>query len=218
MKVSTDACIQGAWTRVAPDCKTILDIGAGTGLLSLMLAQRAPEAQILGLENQSDAVKQAEENVAASAYAHQVQILQADASTWSGQQNFDLIICNPPFFKDALRGPNASRNAARHVALLDADCLIRICMEMLVPAGQASFLWPTDAHEQFVCAALKSGLHLQQELRIAHRPGARPTRVVGIFGRTRPELSQSETLLIKDETEGYSVAFRQLLAPYYLSL
>ncbi|MBS1615361.1 MAG: methyltransferase [Bacteroidetes bacterium] len=216
MKVSTDACIQGAWTPVPSDCKHILDIGAGTGLLSLMLAQRAPDAQILALENQSEARHQAAENMAASEYAQRLHILHADASAWSGPQTFDLILCNPPFFKNSLLGPNASRNAARHITSLDAQCLIRLSLEHLTQEGNASFLWPLEAHEQFVALACQSGLYLQQELRIAHRPDARPARVVGIYGRNIPEEILSESLLIKDESDSYSAAFQQLLQPYYL--
>lgn len=218
MKVSTDACIQGAWTPIPPVCKHVLDIGAGTGLLCLMLAQRAPDAQILGLENHPEAAAQAMENRNASSFAHRLQILQQDASAWAAQPIFDLIVCNPPFFKSSLLGPDTSRNAARHIHSLDAPCLIRLSLELLTPDGRASFLWPTELHEQFAHTARQSGLYLQRELRIAHRPAGQPTRVVGLFGRTRPESIGSEMLQIRDERENYSEAFQQLLRPYYLFL
>ena len=101
MKVSTDACILGAWAPL-PASGSVLDVGAGTGLLSLMIAQREESLQIDGLEIDDDAAKQATENVAASPWADRVSILNADARSFHPSHRYDLIISNPPFFINSL--------------------------------------------------------------------------------------------------------------------
>jgi tRNA1Val (adenine37-N6)-methyltransferase len=114
MKVSTDACIQGAWTPVPHGACRILDAGAGTGLLSLMLAQRAPEVMIDALEIDEAAAIQAGENISASAFADRIHIHHQDVRSFQPEDQYDLIICNPPFFINSLNSPEAARNLARH--------------------------------------------------------------------------------------------------------
>jgi tRNA1Val (adenine37-N6)-methyltransferase len=218
MKVSTDACIQAAWTPIPPYCRSILDVGAGTGLLSLMLAQRAPNVEILALENDAAAAQQAAENAGASPFAARVEVVHADASAWSCGERFDLIICNPPFFKNSLQGPDARRNQARHMSSLDAACLIRLTLAQLAPEGLASFLWPEEVHEAFAEEAQQAGVFLLKELRICHRAGSRVGRVAGIFGRNKPLDVALKTLFIKDSSDGYTEDFRDLLRDFYLAL
>ena len=185
MKVSTDACIQGAWTPLPTICRKVLDLGAGTGLLSLMIAQRAKEAEIVVLEIEADAVAQATENIVASPYASRVRAVHADATQWECSDSFDLIICNPPFFKNALHGPDPQRNQARHIAGLDAACLVQLVLEWLSQEGLASFLWPPEMYHEFVKLAGEKGLYLQRQLSICHRAGGRVGRMIGIFGRQK---------------------------------
>ena len=218
MKVSTDACIQGAWTPVGPETKQVLDIGAGTGLLSLMLVQRAPQAMIDAVELDKAASTQALENVLTSQFSDRIRVINADASQWQSSDGYDLIICNPPFFHNALLGPDTSRNAARHVDALDAGSLIRLSLELLMPNGTASFLWPHDVFNSFKEQAVASGLHLHHQLNIQHRPGSPVTRIIGLFGKTQPQSSKEDTLTIKDNTEQYTPGFVALLRPFYLHL
>src|SRR5262245_25570320 len=104
MKVSTDACIQGAWTPIEENVRNVLDIGTGTGLLSLMLAQRKPGIRIEAIEIEEQAYKQAAENVAYSPWAEQIHVIPGDVRNDSLNRKFDLIVCNPPFFQNSLLG------------------------------------------------------------------------------------------------------------------
>jgi tRNA1Val (adenine37-N6)-methyltransferase len=216
MKVSTDACIQGAWTPIATDAKHVLDIGAGTGLLSLMIAQRAPQVSIDALEMDAETAAQASDNAAASAFADRIHVTQVDATKWQPAMSYDLIICNPPFFQNALKGPDAARNQARHSGALDMPALIELT-QCLAPNGIASFLWPRAEHDIFVEKANAAGLYLIAQLNIRHLVRSVVSRVVGIYSRM-PSSPVIENLVIKDETDNYTEQFIKLLSPFYLNL
>ena len=218
MKVSTDACIQGAWTPLAPNMRRILDIGAGTGLLSLMMAQRAPDARIDALELHEAAAVQAAENAAASPFADRIHVHHIDATNWTVPYLYEYIICNPPFFKDSLLGPDAARNAARHGASLNPAALIDIICRHLAPHGTASVMWPEEAHHAFVSLAAARGLYLQRSLQVRDRAATRVTRVIGIYGRAVAEAPLTETLVIKTASGAYTADFAGLLATFYLYL
>ena len=119
MKVGTDGVLLGAWADVkstslqANRSTSILDVGTGTGLIALMAAQRNPEAHIIAIDVNPDAVLQAQENVGASPFANRVIVRQADFRK-GFEGLFDAILCNPPYFENALRCPDASRSTARH--------------------------------------------------------------------------------------------------------
>ena len=219
MKVSTDACILGAWTPLETAPSRVLDVGAGTGLLSLMLAQRLPEAQIHALELEPLAAAQAAENVAASPFANRIQVTQTDASQWTAPALFDLVIVNPPFFKNALTGPDAARNAARHTGTLNAASLAMIIGNSLNAGGIAAVLWPPAEHAYFEKVMVQAGFFLHDSCSISHRAGSAVTRVIGIYKKEFPAGAiRAQTLAIRDENDRYTPAFATLLSPFYLQL
>jgi tRNA1Val (adenine37-N6)-methyltransferase len=218
MKVSTDACIQGAWTPLRPEIRRVLDVGAGTGLLSMMIAQRLPGVHVDAIELNEAAAAQAKENVASSPFADRIHIIKGDAASWNAGERYDLIVCNPPFFKSALLGPDKHRNAARHIDSLDAATLAKIILDHLATNGTASFLWPVKEFEAFKIAAGEVGLYLAQRLNIRHRATSPVTRVIGIWQKLAPASYISEELMIRASNEAYSQEFADLLRPFYLSL
>jgi len=218
MKVSTDACIQGAWTPLPDGIGRVLDIGTGTGLLSLMLAQRLPEAQFDAIELDASAAGQASQNVAASPFANRIAVRHADANTWEPRSLYDLIICNPPFFSNSLKGPHAARNAARHTDALKPQSLIETLLRNLSTAGTASILLPPAEHEGFHKLSAVSGLYLQQFLQVRDREESRITRHVGIYSTTPAHEVPFEELHIKNPDGSYTPAFMDLLRPFYLNL
>ena len=111
MKVGTDGVLLGAWAEGG--C-TILDIGTGTGLVALMMAQRFEDAQVVGIDIDPDASEQARENVAASPFASRISILHTSLQAFSTERKFDAIVSNPPYFEHSLKNPDAARAAARH--------------------------------------------------------------------------------------------------------
>lgn len=157
MKVSTDACIQGAWTPIANDVVDVLDIGTGTGLLSLMLAQRNSSIHIDAIELDADAAIQAKENASASPWADRVQMMQGDVTTHQFTKQYDMVICNPPFFNNSLLGDDAQRNSVRHTISLSYDALLAVLQNVLKPTGYAAVLLPAAEHEIWQNLLLKNG-------------------------------------------------------------
>ena len=98
MKVGTDGTLLGAWSQASAGLCRVLDVGTGTGLIALMMAQRYPEAQVIAIDIDEKAVFQAQENVSASPFADRIKVLEADVQTFEDSVKFDSIVCNPPFF------------------------------------------------------------------------------------------------------------------------
>jgi tRNA1Val (adenine37-N6)-methyltransferase len=217
MKVSTDACIQGAWTPIVSSVKQVLDIGAGTGLLSLMLAQRAEQIHIDALELDSAAAKQAMQNIAQSKFANQIDVHQIDATLFQSNYAYDLIICNPPFFNNSLKGPDQQRNLARHTDSLTPQQLIQVIVTHLAVGAYAAILLPITEALQWEELAQLQGLYSFIRLMIqpfAHTPA---NRVVLLCATQKAPLIE-ESLIIYDEPKQYSQAFIDLMHPYYLYL
>lgn len=219
MKVSTDACIQGAWTPLPAGDIRVLDIGAGTGLLSLMLAQRYPQAVIDAVEIDEAAAAQAAENIAGSSFSGRITVHHADARIFMPGCQYDVIICNPPFFRSSLLGPDAMRNAARHDLHLHQKDLLSIFARLLLPGGYASLLWPVAEMTRWDQTATTGfGWTRRSTLHVRDNDSAGIHRQISLYGRG-PEPAADTFLSIKNVSGGdYSEAFKDLLAPFYLSL
>ena len=217
MKVSTDACIQGAWTPLLPGPIRVLDIGAGTALLSLMVAQRNPFAIIDAVEIDNEAAVQATMNVANSPFAGRITIHQADAKTFPVNTPYDLLICNPPFFKDSLLGDDQGRNAARHNLFLQQQDLLDIMDRHLSPEGHASVMWPPPEMDRWNNLVERLGWTALEMLPVRDNEHARIHRVVGLYSRNA-EPGLTTTLYIKNADGSYTNMFKELLSPFYLNI
>ena len=217
MKVSTDACIQGAWTPIAKGIHRVLDIGAGTGLLSLMLAQRNENLIFDALEIDELAAKQAEENAANSPFAQQINVHKTDAKKWQANELYDLIICNPPFFSKSLKGEDSQRNLARHNDDFSFEELIKILEINLENKGQASILLPTSELPRWEKSLENSELNTIQMLFIKPFAHSKPNRVIIILGKNISEI-KNEELVIYEAPKQYTEEFTNLLRPFYLHL
>lgn len=221
MKVCTDACIQGAFTAAylharEREVQRVLDIGTGTGLLSLMLAQQLPAA-ITGIELDTAAAEQARENFGASPWAERLQVTQSDIRDLPANALYDFIISNPPFYEGSLKSGDALRNSAMHATNLSYQELLQAIAAHLQADGQCSILLPYIAFQSFRQLAATEGFFPQQILEVKQSVRHDHFRAVGIFGReaVTPGIS---SLSIYDEGNVYTAAFRALLQPYYLYL
>ncbi|MCA8830685.1 tRNA1(Val) (adenine(37)-N6)-methyltransferase [Hymenobacter pini] len=221
MKVCTDACVLGAVAPVA-GARRILDVGTGTGLLALMAAQRNPTAYLEAVELDEAAAAQAAANFAASQWAERLVLhpvpLAALAATHP--QPFDLILCNPPFFRNSLRSPSAQRTTARHTAAdtLTFGELAGFAARFLMPGGQLTVLLPPPEMKQFEQEAAAVGLHPVFRLILYHRPGSKPLRHITTFSRQPGLVQQQELPLHEATSEDYSAWFREALGPFYLAI
>jgi len=217
MKVSTDACIQGGWTPIESDVKNILDIGAGTGLLSLMLAQRTNKCLIDAIELDEDAAKQTQENFKNSPWNERLHCIHADAKTFLFDKKYDLIICNPPFFKNSLLGDDAKRNQARHTLSFSLEDLTNVIDVNLCDNGFASVLLPVTEQKQWMKLLYKNAFTVSHQLNIHPSKGKAANRIITVCSRKVFTTSHKD-LFIRNEENNYSEDFEKLMRPFYLSL
>ena len=215
MKVGTDGVLLGAWARVE-HCGHILDIGTGTGLLSLMAAQRSP-ADIVALDLDGNAVAQAADNVAASPWGQRIQVLEADIKTWHHEPVFDAILCNPPFFDKSLKSPDAARTMARHTDTLTFDELTRSVSRLLAPDGEFSVVIPYDRANDMVVSAACHGLFTSRRTIVHPVEGGIAKRILMAFTREGAP-HQPERLCIHDVGRHYTPEYVAMMHPFYLKL
>lgn len=217
MKVTTDACIFGAYADIS-ETKKILDIGTGTGLVAMMLAQRT-KAQIDAVEIESSAYNQAVTNIQESIFQDQINIFNTSIqlfSTRSEQQNlYDLIVSNPPFFQNHLKSEETTRNNSLHTDTLSFEDLIHSVLRLISSVGTFVILLPLHESSIFEELSIPQGLYPQKKLTIRHRKDTKILRIITTFGFTKTQ-TQEENLIIKNPDESYSLAFEMLLKDYYL--
>jgi len=218
MKVSTDACILGAWTPISEHAKNVLDIGTGTGLLALMLAQRNRGISIDAIELDSSAAGQAMENTVSSPYSSRINVIQDDVLSFDFQKKYDLIVCNPPFFQNSLQSPDKARNIARHTVSLAHAQLVNTFDKLLFLNGHASVLLPFSALDEWKKLLSDKGYCIIRQLNIAPRANATQNRVVTLITKSPTKVSETENMFIYDFDNGYSKEAISLLGPFYLNL
>jgi tRNA1Val (adenine37-N6)-methyltransferase len=213
MKVTTDSCILGAYTDVR-GAKSILDIGTGTGLLSLMIAQRS-EAKIDTIEIDKSAYNQAVVNVNESIFKEKITIHNSSIQDYISEKFYNLIISNPPFFQNHLKSETESRNNSLHTDTLSFEDLLSSVLRLLSPNGTFVVLLPLYESSVFEQLAILQELYPQKKLTIRHRKGSKILRIITTFGRIKQEIINEE-LIIKNPDESYTPDFQVLLRDYYL--
>lgn len=218
MKVCTDACIFGA-VSMFPSAETILDIGTGTGLLSFMLAQRYPTSQITALEIDENAVQQARENSAESPFAKRITILQTPVQDYytDGSALFSGIICNPPFYENALKSTNNQKNVAHHHTMLTFNELVDAVHRLLEPKGVCWILLPPTEMEKLSRIFTKKSFFKTKSISISHQPGKPIIREICCFERNNRDISIEIEQLSIFETDGaYTSRIKDVLKEFYL--
>ena len=216
MKVGTDGTLLGAWAEMGRPDGRLLDIGTGTGLMALMMAQRYPETRVTAIDIDEMAVSQAKENVMRSPFADRIEVLLADVNTFEPTEMFDSIVCNPPFFNNALVCPDNQRTQARHTLSLSYRQLMAAADRLLDENGTFSLIIPNDFFQQ-----------LESE---AHFAGFFPTRIYGVRTvegkpikrylielRKRPQKEFiKKEVLIEDAPNMRSEWYRELTKDFYI--
>ncbi len=218
MKVTSLACIQGAWLPENLNPQHVLDIGAGTGLLTLMAAQKY-HAGFDAVEVDALAYVQMNENFRQSPWSDRIMAFNMDIRDFAKESSikYDLIVCNPPFYRRHLESPNKRINMARHQSTLDIKTLILLVSGMLSDRGLFSVLLPTRESIEMLRIAAKQSLWPQEQLNIAHQVGNRTVATVTLMSKAG-KIGSSRHLFIKDETGNFTNDYIRMLRPYYLNL
>lgn len=216
MKVGTDGVLLGAWCRVE-SARFALDVGTGSGLIALQIAQRNPDIQITGLEIDETAAGQALGNVLQSPWKERVQIICTDYKLYQSERKFDVIVSNPPYFVDALRSPDARRRLARHIESLNYDVLFRHAQSLLAPGGRISMITPAEVENLVRDAAWAQGFYPCRLTRVFTKPGKPCRRILWEFGASLAFCSE-EILYIENGGGGYSNEYIALTRDFYLNM
>jgi tRNA1Val (adenine37-N6)-methyltransferase len=218
MKVCTDACILGAWfAEKIPSYSMVLDIGSGSGLLMLMLAQKN-KAKISGIEIDLPSCKQSKENIRESKWHERLKVSPGDVRTHSFADKFDFIISNPPFFEGDLLSPNEEKNIAKHNAALTLEELINIMNQNLDRSGSFGILLPFHRTAYFEQLAAKNNFYLKEKLLVRQTPKHDFFRSILHFSRKEETNPGSFELVIHSEHGNFSPEFVELMKDYYLHL
>lgn len=218
MKVGTDGVLLGAWTSVEGATK-ILDVGTGTGLVALMLAQRSlPDAHIVALEIDEAAAGQAKENVARSAWKDRIEVVQTDFRLYDSSAKFDIIVSNPPYFVDSLECPDRQRSAARHNHSLAYEDLLQGVARLLSDSGRFTIVIPADVADRVKLMASGCGLYAIRQLNILTKPGGESKRVLITFSFDNPKECVVEELLTEVARHQYTEEYITLTREYYLNM
>lgn len=213
MKVGTDGVLLGSWAKGG---KRILDIGTGTGLIALMMAQRFPDANIDAIEIDENAVIQATENVLRSPFAKQIAVKHCSLQTYSEtKEKYDSIICNPPYFVDSLKSNDNNRTVARHTDTLPFNELIKCAYQLLTPNGHFSLVLPVESYRILEPEAILNGFSVIKKVLVKTTPSKQPKRILVELGKV-PDEYFSTTEYLQDSAGNKSEWYKEITKEFYL--
>lgn len=216
MKISTDGVVLGAFAgRGNP--KNILDIGAGTGVVSLMLAQRFPEAMITGIEIDKDASEQASENVLQSPWSNRVRIINQSLQEFQKQHGdkFDLIVSNPPYFPKHLPSTDQKRNLALHNDSLTFGELAKGILKLMKHDGYFWLILPPEQMGSINKIFDFLGINIVEKLNLRDKQKKNIIRIIQAFTYSKVEIKKTD-IHIKDEAGKYSKDYSDLLNEFLI--
>lgn len=217
MKVGTDGVLLGAWTKIN-GAKKALDIGTGSGLIALMLAQRNDKLHIDAIDIDHDAIEQAKENIKLSTFSNQVNAIESSLQDFKQyERQYDLIVSNPPFFIQSLKSLHKERTLARHTDSLSLEELLGISATLLTSRGKLSIIYPFDHKETLLSISKNIGLYPSRITNVYPTPASPPKRVVIEFSKTESSLIETN-LIIEKERHIYSDEFTELAREFYLKM
>jgi tRNA1Val (adenine37-N6)-methyltransferase len=215
MKVGTDGVLLGAWADVSA-AESILDIGTGCGLIALMAAQRS-KACITAIDIDESATLQSKENFLSSPWHERIEAIHIAVQQFQPDFLFDLIICNPPFFKNALKTPIHERNLARHNDTLSFESLVSQVNRLLSKNGKFVFILPLNEAFEVIHIASYRHLHMNRCCNVYSREDKLPNRILAELSR-KESAETIETLTIRDQNNRYTAEYKELTKDYYLFL
>ncbi|MFM7024337.1 MAG: tRNA1(Val) (adenine(37)-N6)-methyltransferase [Flavobacteriales bacterium] len=215
MKIGVDGVLLGAWANVT-GCKNILDVGTGSGVIALMMAQRNSFAKIQAIDIDENAFRQTEINFNLSPWKDRLHLQHIDFSDFISEEKFDLIISNPPYFSNSSLSTDPSRNTARHSIFLGLEKLVEQASNILQPDGKLCLIYPFEGLAEI--EALTSGMHLSIKKLTLVKPKASnpPKRILVEITRQAQAQRFENELVIEMNHNEFSPAYRELTKDFYL--
>ncbi|WP_367914104.1 tRNA1(Val) (adenine(37)-N6)-methyltransferase [Leadbetterella sp. DM7] len=216
MKVCTDSCLFGALIG-SGGATCALDIGTGTGLLSLMVAQRHPGLSVDAVEVDAGAAADAAQNFMNSPFRERLRLHEETIQDFAraSRQTYGLVFCNPPFYEDRLKSPDRYKNIAHHATGLSFRELAATSARLLASEGVLWILLPPFEMERFIREAAENSLYMQERYAIRHNAAKPVFREIVVFSRSKPGNPAPREIIIY-ENDKYSSIFAELLRDYYL--
>jgi tRNA1Val (adenine37-N6)-methyltransferase len=212
MKVGTDAMVFGALIDAYGKTNS-LDIGTGTGVLSLMLAQRNPNMHITALEINEDAAKDAAMNFERSDYANRISLQIEDFLLFKSKDKYDLIFSNPPFYDDKLLAKNESLNLAKHISSMSLELLLENVKTKLHRDGSFWLIWPSNQHTKLLDLVDTFNFHIRMQIQINGKPES-PVRTILELVQF-PTKTTSKSITIRDSDGNYSTEYKEFTKDFH---
>lgn len=216
MKVGTDGVLLGALAEPSAQPQRILDVGTGTGLVALMLAQRFPQATVHAIDIDPDATLQAQGNFDKSPFGKRLSAFCSDVTTFAAEAQYDFIVSNPPYFNNSLLCPDSRRSVARHSVALTYSGLASAAARLLTPDGTFCVIVPADARQPLAAECAAAGLHCTRVVSVKPTPTKPAKRVVMGFAFGEPVAVAESELLLEVAPRVPSEQFARLTSPFYL--
>jgi len=215
MKVGTDGVLLGAWAEIK-NAQNILDIGTGTGLIALMMAQRS-SARIDAIEIDPNAALQARENVQKSPWNNRIFVYNSSLQEFKNiRRHYDIILTNPPYFTGSLMNPDLKRSTARHDLQFSKELLIEGVRKLLDSRGFFNIILPTEEFISFSKSLKKYNLYLSRQTNVYSKPGSPCIRVLAEFSIIGNTKLTSDLIIETNSRHKYSVQYMELTKDYYL--
>lgn len=216
MKVGTDGVLLGAWTSLE-NANKILDIGSGSGLISLMIAQRNSNAFIHAIDIDPDAIEQTRINIENSPFLDRIscECISLVDYTRNNTMKYDLIVSNPPFFIDSLKSPDNKRSIARHTDTLMVEDLVRNAAILLANNGRISLIYPIEYKKSLIRLATENALFVTSITYVYSTPTSKPKRILIELSK-EDRGAEEDNLIVEIDRHVYSDQFVELLRDFYL--
>ncbi|RNC65896.1 tRNA1(Val) (adenine(37)-N6)-methyltransferase [Proteiniphilum sp. X52] len=219
MKVGTDGVLLGAWAGV-DNAAEVLDVGTGTGLIALMVAQRNPQAKVMAIDVDEQAVEQAKENIGNSPFSDRidVELVAFRQFAQDSPKRFDLIVSNPPYFSDSLLPPEKGRARARHSVSLTLDDLLLSARRCLKNRGTLSLILPYGKGDELDCLCEKHRFYMKRKTIVYPLPDTEPKRLLVELTMRPADHTEISSLIIENSRHRYTEGFSDLVSSFYIHL
>lgn len=215
MRINTDGVLL-AVKATEDSVNRVLDIGTGTGVIAMMLAQLLPEASIDAIDIDQGAFSCADNNFKNCPFSDRLAVYHSDIKDFETAVRYDLIVSNPPFFLNSLKNSNERKTLSRHGSIQFYDALFNKCDHLLTDRGSFKVIWPIDVRDHILAQKQTANLHLTKEIYISSFPESAPFRIISSFKKLPDRSVLTESFHIYKEQGVYSEAYLELLKPFFI--